>query len=345
LEPLQWMLFVWLMIRWQRIRDDRLLLLAGVVVGVAALTKFQVMALCLVLLLSVAVCGPRDLLRRPKLLYGMAIAVAVAMPTLIWQHVHGWPQLRMTSVVAGEAQALYGGRIGIAAELLLFAGLAGAVLAVYGLFRLLCVDEMRPYRYLGITFVALYAMFVATAGRPYYLAGLYAPLSAAGALGLQRRRERGRMPRRWLVWPAWALTSLVAVGALMVSVSIARSNDGESIARRVADVYHGLPAPQRERTAIIGESYIVAAFLDGLATKYRLPTAFSPNRSYGYFPPPPAGRDVVLYVGRDPGSLRQYFNEAWQVGDVGDDLHAFMLTGQREDWSALWPRLRTSTVS
>ena len=56
----------------------------------------------------------------------------------------------MAPVVAGEAEVLYGGRPGIA---------------------------------------VLYVVFVATAGRPYYIVGLYAPLAAAGALGLQRCRE------------------------------------------------------------------------------------------------------------------------------------------------------------
>ncbi|MDT5300880.1 MAG: hypothetical protein QOG79_4122 [Mycobacterium sp.] len=107
LEPVQWMLLVWLLIRWQRVRDDRLLLVLGVVIGIAAMTKFQVM-LCLVLLVAIAVCGPRDLLGRPLLWAGAALAVLVAVPTLIWQYLHGWPQLRMTPVVAGEAEALYG---------------------------------------------------------------------------------------------------------------------------------------------------------------------------------------------------------------------------------------------
>jgi Dolichyl-phosphate-mannose-protein mannosyltransferase len=164
LEPVQWMLLVWLLIRWQRVRDDRLLLVLGVVIGIAAMTKFQVMLLCLVLLVAIAVGGPRDLLGRPLLWAGAALAVLIAAPTLIWQYLHGWPQLRMTPVVAGEAEALYGGRTG------------------------------------------------------------------------------------------------------------------------TADAYHALPSAQRGRTVIIGESYIVAAFLDGVAPKYQLPTSYSTNRSYGYYP-------------------------------------------------------------
>ncbi|MCW2512201.1 MAG: glycosyl transferase family 39 [Mycobacterium sp.] len=64
LEPVQWMLLVWLMIRWQRVRDDRLLLAFGVVAGIAVLTKFQVILLCLVLLARVAALAATSRSRR-----------------------------------------------------------------------------------------------------------------------------------------------------------------------------------------------------------------------------------------------------------------------------------------
>jgi 4-amino-4-deoxy-L-arabinose transferase-like glycosyltransferase len=100
LEPLQWMLLVWLVIRWQRVRDDRLLIALGVLIGIAAMTKFQVMLLYLVLLVAVAIGGPRELLRRPLLWAGAALAVVIAMPTLIWQHLHGWPPRLRTLTVS-----------------------------------------------------------------------------------------------------------------------------------------------------------------------------------------------------------------------------------------------------
>jgi hypothetical protein len=56
---------------------------------------------------------------------------------------------------------------------------------VYGLWRLLRADELRSYRFLAVTFLPLYALFVVTPGRPYYLGGLYGVFAAAGALGLQ----------------------------------------------------------------------------------------------------------------------------------------------------------------
>jgi hypothetical protein len=188
-------------------------------------------------------------------------------------------------------------------------------------------------------------VFVATAGRPYYLAGLYAPLAAAGALGMQRRREAGKSRRSWLVWPTYVLSMALAVGILILSVSIANSDVGEKIAQRTADAYHAMPQAQREHTVVFGESYIVAAYLDGYSKRYGLPEAYSANRSYGYFPPPPADHDALLYVGRDPDVLRPYFAEVRTVGDVGDDMHTYLLTGQRQSWAQIWPRLRTLTVS
>ncbi|HYP95804.1 MAG TPA: hypothetical protein VER34_22410 [Mycobacterium sp.] len=53
----------------------------------------------------------------------------------------------------------------------------------------------------------------------------------------------------------------------------------------------------------------------------------------------------MLYVGRVPGAPRTYFADVRTVGDVGDDMHAYLLTGQRQSWDEMWPRLHTLTVS
>jgi hypothetical protein len=347
LEPVQWLVLGWLLVRWIRLRDDRLLLALGATAGIAAQTKFQVLLLAAVLLAAVLVCGPRELLRRPLLWAGAGIGALIALPTLVWQAVNGWPQLQMTGVVASEADALYGGRTGVAVLLIGSAGLAGTALLLYGLWVLLSADEMRPYRFFAVTFVVLYAVFVVVPGRPYYLGGLYGIIAAAGALGLQRRREAGRKRFSWAAWPAYALSAAAAGGLLLFSATTitATSDDiGEAIARRTAAAYHHLPTDVREHTALIGGSYIVAAYLDGYSLQYDLPEAYSGNRGYGWFPPPPEGDDTVLFVGRDPGDLRSYFADVRMVADGGQDASVWLCTGRQEPWAELWPRLRTLSV-
>lgn len=90
--------------------------------------------------LLLAAVGPRELLRRPMLWAGAGIGALIALPTLVWQASNGWPQLQMTAVVAAEADALYGGRAGVAVTLIGMAGVAGIVLFVGG-----DPTALRPY--------------------------------------------------------------------------------------------------------------------------------------------------------------------------------------------------------
>lgn len=345
LEPVQWLLLCWLLVRWVRVRDDRLLPVLGVVVGIAAETKFQVLALCAVLVLAVVAFGPRELLRRPLFWVGALIAAVIAAPTLIWQAVHDWPQLRMAPVVVAEADSLYGGRPGVAVLLIVCAGVAGTFLVLYGTARLLVATELRTLRFLGVTAVVLYVFFVVATGRPYYLGGLYGLLAAAGALGLQRRREAGHRGGRWVAWPAYLVSAAVAGGALLISPGAADPGPGETVAQHTAAAYRALPAAQQHRTVVLGQSYIYAAIIDDRGPALGLPPAYSGNRSYGYFTPPTDDRDTVLWIGDDPDALRGHFTDVRRVADAGADAGVWLATGRTEPWSEIWPHLRTLTVS
>lgn len=337
LEPVQWLAIAWLLVRWRRTRDDRLLLALGAVTGVAAQTKFQVLLLAAVLLLAVAAAGPRDLLRRPSLWAGAALGAVLAAPTLLWQAANGWPQLRMGSVVAAEAEVLHGGRGGVAVQLVLFAGLLGAVLGLYGVAVLLRSADLR---FLGVTAVVLYVGVVATAGRPYYLVGLHGLLAAAGAVGLQRRREAGRTRFARLRWPAVVLSTAVAGVAVAGSGLLTAPAVPRAITADAVAAHASLPPGERERTAVLGDSYVVAAYLDAAGAD--LPPAHSLNRGYGWFPPPAEEQTAALHVGGDPGPLRAAFTEVTRVEGTATEI--WLLRGRTEPWTDLWPRLRALDV-
>lgn len=342
LEPASWLLVLWLLVRWVRVRDDRLLPILGVAAGIAAQTKFQIVLLCAVLLLCIALAGPRALLRRPLLWVAVAIGAVLAAPTLVWQAAHDWPQLQMVDIVAGEAVDLYGGRPGIAVQLIIFAGVAGAVLLGYSLWLLFRTPEWRQYRFLAVTFVALYVLFVITEARPYYLAGLYGPMIAVGVVGLQRRREAGATKLRWAMWPV-AVLSLTWAGIIAATSPTLTSHDIEhEIGAGTSASYGALTDDQRDTTALLAQSYILAAYLDG--GSFELPPAYSLNRAYGYFPPPPEHLTSAMYIGSDPADLRDEFRTVQKVGAIGDDFGVWLLTGRMTPWEQMWDEKRTLTV-
>ncbi|ANY08404.1 glycosyltransferase family 39 protein [Pseudonocardia sp. HH130630-07] len=343
LEPLQWLLIVWLLVRWIRVREDRLLLVLGPVLGLAALTKFQVMLFAAVLVLAVLVAGPRDLLRRPAFWVAAVVGALIAAPTLVWQAVHDWPQLRMGAITAGEA-ILFGGPVPNAVFMVVFAGLTGTVLLVAGVAGTVTDPRLRPYRFLAVTLVVLWVFFAVTVGRAYYLVPLHGALAAVGAVWFQHRREAGHRRLSWAAWPGGVLSVGLALAVVPLSLAFTAPGVPDHIVGTVARVYQGLPPEQRERTVLYGQSYIYSSMLDTAGAAYGLPPAYGGNRSYGYFDPPPDDHDTVVFVGNDPATLGPAGITLRPVADLGDGNAVFLGEGARRPWSKVWPELRSLTV-
>jgi 4-amino-4-deoxy-L-arabinose transferase-like glycosyltransferase len=213
-DLLLWTLASWLVIRWVRLHRDRLLLYAGLVTAVALQAKYLMVAFWVVVAVSALLAGSRELLRRPMLWLGWLVAGAAAVPSLLWQAGHGWPQLDMTAAVAADQEYFVGGRPSFLALAVLGAGVpVGAVLFCYGLWRLLRSPDLRPYRFLGWTTVGLIVIFLIADGHNYYIAGLYAVSWAAGAVELERRA----VPRlTWLpTWPAYLVSAVLVVAVAL----------------------------------------------------------------------------------------------------------------------------------
>lgn len=354
IDAVLWTVGTWLLVRWVRLRDDRLLLALGCLTAVALQNKWLIVALWLAVGVSVLVAGPRELLRRPALWLGVAIAVIAALPNLFWQARHGWPQLAMTQVIRHDG--LFGGRLAFLPLVLASAGiLLGAVLAGYGLWRLLRSPQLRPYRFLGWTVLGLVVLFLSTNGHFYYVVGLFAVCWAAGAVELQRRE-----PARWwrwvFSWPVYALSAIIALTTLPVlpvswptpARPVALASLGwPELTDTVAGAYRA-PASRRN-TVVVTEWYWDAAAIDRFGPERGVPRAYSAHRGYWHFGTPPDDADTVVFVGSDPADLHRYFTEVRQVATVttGPAMNLFGLStpvwlcsGQRIPWSQLWPQLR-----
>ncbi|WP_235875167.1 glycosyltransferase family 39 protein [Saccharopolyspora aridisoli] len=355
-EPLLWTALLLPLVRWLRqhaqgVADDRLLLVFGALLGINLQLKFQVVILCAALLISALAVGPRAVLTRPMLWAGAGIALLIGSPALIWQALNGWPQLAMSSIVAQESPMLSGGRGGTAVQLVVYAGVLGTALVLAGLWLLLSRSWLRPYRMLAVTAILLWVFFVVTAGRPYYLIGMYGLPIAAATVGLQRRREAKPPGWGWAAWPVYAI-SLVTAGMLIYaggsinrefSAAITRIDSdrvSDRIAQDVSGAYLSLPAEQRTRTAVIGESYVSAAMLDVGSEHHPLPEVFSPHRGYGYFDAPSDEIDTIVYYGRDAEELRPYFTDI-RPATPGEGLKGWIATGKTQPWSTIWPALRS----
>lgn len=356
---------VWLVVRWVRTRDQRLLLAVGIVSALALNVKYLAAFLLFALVAGLVVSGPREFLRRPMLWAGALVAVLAVMPGLVWQARHGWPQLDMADAIADEGD--FGGRPGFVPFQLLLTGVLPSWLWIYGLWRTYRSDGLRTYRFLGHAYVLLNVVFLVTAGKPYYLSGLWAALWAAGAVEI----ERHGAPRGW-GWvtsvPVYAITAITTVLLTLpvypvkwladtpqpvINADSAETVGWPRFAARVAAVHNALPPGERAAATIVVSNYGEAGALDKYGPGLGLPRAYSGHNGYWYFGRPPDRGGPTIVVGPDDvaegAGLRRFWTDVRPVGRIDNGVGLdneeqgkpiWVCRGQRAPWTDLWPEFK-----
>jgi hypothetical protein len=357
--------------------DPRWLVAAGAIVGIGLLNKYTMGPYAATLALSLLLVPERRILWSRWALAGAALAVLLPLPNLAWQAAHGFPFLELV-----RNGLLYKNAPTTPAGFLLAQlrdmNPATAPLWLGGLGWLLAARAARPFRFLGIAFLLLVAIDLATHAKPYYLAPAFPPLLAAGGVAAERV-----LRARWLrvAAPAALAISFVPLAPLLLPLlpveaflawqgalglrpePLERLEQGElpqlyadqhgwaELARAVAQVYASLPATERGRAFAFGRNYGEASAIElwGQALGLEVPPVASGHNSYWLWGPPP-GRDVVLAVAgkREPcgdGTFRSRTlalrmpSSPW-VMPYEDALSIWICRQPARPASELWPAVR-----
>ena len=359
-DLLAWTAITLVVVRAVRREDDRLWLMAGLILGLGLLNKPLLAFLAVALLAAVAICGPRRLLRSPWVWAGAAIAVAIWSPWLIWQAREGWPQLEVAAELSDGGSASSEPRWALLPFQLLLISPLLAPVWLAGLWELLRGRDLADLRFLGWTWVILAALFLITGGKPYYLAGMFPLLIAAGAPAVDRWLDRGRRQLR-----AGALAAALAVSAA-ISLTLAlpilpeealdpvvAMNEaiGETVGwpeftATVAEVHarvpDGVPA------VILTSNYGEAGAIDRYGPEFGLPGAYSGHNGYWHWGPPPDGTAALIAIGFGARELTRlaggcevaaHFTNPAEVENEELGRAVWLCEPAPIAWSKAWPGL------
>jgi 4-amino-4-deoxy-L-arabinose transferase-like glycosyltransferase len=356
-DLLAWVVLLLLLVRLLRTRDDRLWLPIGVVAGIGLLDSTLVAFLLASVGVGILLGGPRRVLWSPWLVAAAVVAAALWAPYLAWQAGHGWPQLAESRAIAAGQSGTSQPRWQIIPFQLLLVGPWLAPVWMAGLVRLWRDHALRWCRALGLAWVVLAAVIVATGGKGYYLAGMTPLLAAAGAppaLAWLRRRRHPRvvataalvltLPAFVVALPVLPRSALAGSGVVGVNYDLGEQVAWPAYVAQIARAYHAHAAD-----AIVTGNYGEAGAVDRYGGQDGLPRAYSGQTGFWYWGPPPATARRVLAVGLDRGFLTSVFRDVRPVGRLDnhlglddDEQHAplWVCTGPRASWPALWPRFR-----
>lgn len=359
-DLLAWTALSWLVVR--ALRDGgRSWLAVGVVGGIGLQNKTLVAFLLAALAIGVLVAGPRETLRSPWPWAATGIVLVLWLPNLVWQAANGWPQVELSAAIAaGSSGTSEPWWLFLPFQLVLVSPLLVPVWAA-GLWRLARDPGLRAYRAFAVAYPLLAVTFLVTGGKPYYLAGLYPVLLAAGAEPTLQWARTGAV-RRILLGVALALSAAVASVLMLPLVPVQNLGDtpivdinydaGETVGwpafvRTVADVYAGLPSGEREEATVVTRNYGQAGAIDRFGGPLGLPRAYSGHNSYADWGPPPDSA-VTIVIGYDLDDLQGWFGSVEEAArvDNGVDLDndeqgtpVWICRDRLEPWSRLWPQI------
>jgi 4-amino-4-deoxy-L-arabinose transferase-like glycosyltransferase len=349
-DLLAWMLIALFAVKLLRTGDGRWWLALGLTAGIALENKYLVVLPIGALLLALLIVGPRGVLRSWWLLAGVAVAGLVALPNVLWQFQHDWPQL----TVAGGISEDDGTENRIMFVPLQMLQLSPFLVPIWiaGFRRLW---RMRWARSVALAYPLLCVVVLAVGGKPYYALPLLLVLVAAGC-------ERALEWRRSVLTVGLALTAITsAIFTLPVLPASAvdfvipvNQEQGEqigwpSLAASVADAWKRIPADERARATIFTGNYGEAGALHRYGPALGQPPAYSGHMSFADWGPPPdtsTGPVLLVEIERSP-TLEAHFKECEQVGTIDnivsndeDGTALVLCDSPAEPWSTLWPKLR-----
>ncbi len=351
--------FLWLVIR-AIVRDSGpSMLAAGVVVGIGSEAKPQVAFVAIVVVGTLSAIGPRSVVRSWWTVGGIAAAVVLGAPYVIWQQTHGWPQLTIARNIAGSAE---GGRIGFVPFQLVMVSPLLVPVWVAGLVAPFRRPGLRGLRFVTVGYVVLGVAYLVGDGKAYYLASLDPVLLGIGALPTADWTTRARSRLPVLVTAivlsaavsAYVALPLLPERSLQGSAPLALNPDlGETVGwprfiDTVSHAWKALPAAERRRTAIFTANYGEAGAIDVLGGSQGLPRAYSGHNGFSEWGRPPAGDDQALVIGFDgPSDAAPAFTGCRRVATVDNGVGLdndeqglpLLLCRPAASWSALWPGL------
>ena len=359
-DLLAWTALTWLLVR--ALRDGGVVWLAtGAVAGLALQNKSLPLVLLAGVLVGVLAVGPRAALASVWPWLGTAVALVIWAPNLAWQAANGFPVFTLAGAIAGGSSAssepwyLF-----VPFQLVLVSPLLVPVW-VLGWWRLARDPALRTWRSFAVAYVLVAVLFLVTGGKPYYLAGFFPLLLAAGAPAVVDWAARGaRRLRSGLLVAALALSLAMSAFLMLPLVPVAdlprtpvpdiSPDAGETVgwpefAATIAAVRGEVPAGERVAvlTGNYGEAGAVDRFLPALAP------AHSGHNAYWGWGPPPEDAATLIVVGVDEARLRQWFGRVELAASIDNGLGldndeqgepVWLVRERRIPWSQLWPQLR-----
>jgi len=337
-DYLWWVAAAYFMVRLLASDDPRWCLAIGAAIGLGMLTKYTMMFLTAGIATGFLLTPARRFLRSPWLWCGIALALMIFLPNLLWQMRHHFVSLDFLKSIHARDVSIGRTDSFVLDQFWIATNPPTVPLWLAGLFYLFATTDGRRYRPIGWMFIVPFVLFVVGKARGYYLAPGYPMLFAAGAVWGERwvasLSTRRALVIRRTTWRALAIGALVDA-AIVLPIAppgslwwqfADRANGGNfneeigwpEFVQTIASIRDSLPVEERSRLGILAGDSGQAGAINLYGSTLKLPRAICGMNSHwlrGYGDPPP---ETVIVVGMSRDFAQRAFESCQIAGHVSN---------------------------
>ena len=378
-EPVFWMGCVLVLSRIVRTGNSRLWLWFGALAGLGLENKYTMLAFGFAAAVALLLTPQRRELARPWLWLGGLLALALFLPTLLWQASRGFPLVVDMENIRRIGKNVVLAPAGFVGAQIALLGPLAAPVWLGGLWSLMA-GRLSRLRVLGWTFLVFFACMMAVQAKSYYLAPIYPMLFAAGATALEGRLAGWRWSRGRL-WPKASVAAILALatapllplllpllppakllayqrwlGRKPPQLEVQHEGPFEQrigdqfgwvrLSVQVARIYDSLPPKERAQTAIFANNYGEAGAINLFGPALGLPAAICAHQAESLLGPPAFEPTTYICLGCDRKSLEQWFDSVsvaavhYDRWGMAEENHPiYLCRGPRGTLAEAWPAL------
>jgi hypothetical protein len=338
--------------------DPRYWLWFGVVAGIGLEEKYSIALFGFGIVVGLLLTEQRRVFLNRWIWLGGLAAFLIFLPNLLWNIHYHWPFLELLHNIKAEGRDVVLPADQYFFQQTLLVHPLTAPIWITGLLAFFFSSRLKPFRFLGWSYVVCYAIFFALHGKSYYLAPIYPMLLAAGAVMIESaitHLEAAR-PRASSLKPA-VVVVLLASGAHLAPVVVPiLSPDGfiaymkylpfklpvmehsharatlpqwysdqfgwEEIVAETAQAWNRIPAEEKKDCGIFAQDYGQAGAIDFLGRRYGLPHALSGHQTWFLWGPRGYSGNCMIVLDDSRENLEGLWEHVDYVGTSADNPYA-----------------------
>ena len=328
-DILDWTIIFYFLIKYIQSEKTKWLYYLAVIIAAGFYNKYNLVFLLTGLVIGLLFTDQRKIFTKLAFWKALIISLILLSPNIIWQVINHFPVFQHMKVLKHN-QLDNNSSLGfLKSQTFYFFGswplTFGAIIA-FVFFK-----PVRPYRFIGCSFIAVLTLFACMKAKDYYAVGIYPVIIAFGSVYLD-----SILSKKWrsivfplliannlfiflitlkVVYPVYSPTEIRQNAKTFERMGMLRWEDGKNhnlpqdfadmlgwqeMADKALAAFNMIPAEERENTLVICYNYGEAGALNYF-NRGKMPEAYAYNTDYIYWLPRIKRIKNIVLVGKNPG--------------------------------------------